>query len=245
MEHVDNELKIHAVDNLYDRLSEPFPVEMEKTVRKSGTELVYLPVSEIINRMNRVFGPSGWSHEVISCERNPIDPEWVIAHVRVSTCVKIQGQSAHYANHEGYGGVKIKRTKNGDIVDLGDEFKGAVSDALKKACQHLGVGLYLARDIDAIEIDDAMHAPQVAPQEQAHNPIMEKYQVFRELREKLAPEQRELLRSWWAEYSGNRPIPQVNEFTLQELDDLIIEATRIVFGATLKKNDEATSDDEG
>lgn len=223
-------------DNLYDRLVEPFPVEMERTVRKSGTELVYLPVSEIINRMNRIFGPTGWTHHVLSCGRDALDADWVVAHVRVSVSSG-EGESGwHYASHDGFGGVRVKRTKAGEIVDLGDEFKGAVSDAMKKACQHFGVGLYLARDIDAIEVDEAMHASSPTPQEPVNTAVIEKYKVFRELRDQLSPEQREDLRSWWAEYSGNKPVPQVNEFTVEQLDALIFEVTRLLFDATDLKN---------
>lgn len=229
-------------ENLYDRLVEPFPVEMERTVRKSGTELVYLPVSEVINRMNRVFGPLSWSHQVISCGRDVTDQEWVIAHVRVTASHETQAGVLSVSIHDGFGGVRVKRTKQGDIVDLGNEFKGAVSDALKKACQHFGVGLYLARDIEAIEIDEAMHAPVQVQQEAAPSPLLEKYKVFRELRDQLSPEQREELRAWWAKYSNNQPVPQVNEFTLEQLEALIFEVTRILFGAKelkTKKKDEA------
>lgn len=235
METEEKISKPHVVENLYDRLSEPFPVEMERTVRKSGTELVYLPVSEIINRMNRIFTPTGWSHQVISCGRDESDPEWVVAHVRVSTSVG--------ASHDGFGGVRVKRTKQGDIVDLGDEFKGAVSDALKKACQHFGVGLYLARDIDAIEIDDAMHAP-TQPNQTAQPNLLDKYNKFRELRDQLSSEQRDELRAWWNKYSGNQPVPNINQFTSEQLDDLIIAVTGLLMNATSVDN-EASSSNEG
>lgn len=226
--------------NLYDRLVEPFPVEMERTVRKSGTELVYLPVSEIINRMNRIFGPTGWSHEVISCGRDPQDPEWVTAHVRVMTVENHSREKWTVNHHDGFGGVRIKRTKQGDIVDLGDEFKGAVSDALKKACQHFGVGLYLARDIDAIEVDEAMHAssvPQASAQSTQSPPEMpsdtaDKYSRFKDLRDKLTEDQRGELREWWSQYSGGQPIPRPSEFTVEQLDALILETTRIVFNGS-------------
>jgi len=228
MEQANTEVKVHAVDNLYELLSTPFPVEMERTVRKGGTELVYLPVSEVINRMNRVFGPAAWGHEVISCGRDQTDPDWVVAHVRVSTQVRIEGKVSHWTHHEGFGGVKIKRTKAGDIVDLGDEFKGAVSDALKKACQHFGVGLYLARDIEAIEIDDAMHS---RPKDE---PIVSKdatpYEKFATLRAQLNEEQVAELRSFWAEWSGGRSVPKPSEFTDEELQVLTTECVRLLFG---------------
>lgn len=210
-------------DNMFERLSEPFPPEMERSVMKSGTRLVYLPISEIINRMNRIFGPTGWSHEVLSCHRDAIDPEWVVAHVRVST--------TYGGSHDGFGGGRIKRTKAGDIVDLGDEFKGAVSDALKKACQHFGVGLYLARDIEAIEIDDAMHAPQPEP-----TPLDEKYDRFMEVRALLTDEQVKELKDYWNTYSGGRPVPKKSEFTEKELELLTVEALRLTLGGTTKIN---------
>jgi hypothetical protein len=206
-------------DNIYERLSEPFPQEMERTVNKSGTQLTYLPVSEIINRMNRIFGPTGWSHEVLSCHRDATDPEWVIAHVRVRT--------SDGASHDGVGGGQVKRKKSGDIVDLGDEFKGAVSDALKKACQHFGVGLYLARDIEAIEIDDAMHAPTPEP-----TPIDEKYERFMEVRALLDDDNVRALKEYWNTYSGGRPVPKRSEFTEKELELLRVEALRLHLGAT-------------
>lgn len=210
-------------ENLYDRLSEPFPQEMERTVQKSGTRLTYLPVSEIINRMNRIFGPTGWSHEVISCWRDPHEQEYVVAHVRVRT--------SDGTSHDGLGGVKIKRTKAGEIVDLGDEFKGAVSDALKKACQHFGVGLYLARDVEAIEIDEAMHAPTPAP-----SMLDQKYERFMEVRALLTDEQVKQLKEYWNTYSGGRPVPKRSEFTEKELDVLIVEALRISLSGTTIAN---------
>ena len=193
---------------------------MERTVRKSGAELTYIPVSEVINRMNRIFGPGGWSHQVLSCERDAIDPDWVIAHVAVTA--DLDGQ---WMRHSGYGGAKIKRNKQGDIVDLGDEFKGAVSDALKKACQHLGIGLYLARDIDAIEVDEAMHAPV---EERVDNELDTMYSRFMDIRSGLNEQQLQQLREYWNTYSGGRPVPKRSEFTAKELELLTVEALRLL-----------------
>lgn len=218
--------------NYYELLAEPFPQEMERSVQKSGTRLTYLPVSEIINRMNRIFGPTGWSHEVISCGRDVSDPEWVIAHVRVRT--------ENGGSHDGFGGGRVKRTKAGDIVDLGDEFKGAVSDALKKACQHFGVGLYLARDIEAIEIDDAMHAPAPEP-----TPVDEKYERFIEVRAMLDEEQVKALKEYWNTYSGGRPVPKRSEFTIKELEDLTVEALRLHLDGSTLVNFSTTESAEG
>ena len=117
-------------------LSAPFPKEVEKQLDKGGATLTYIPVSEVIVRLNDVFGSLGWSYTLVKCERDVLDPDFLVAHVSMTV-----GD----ITRDGVGGQKIKRTRAGDIVDLGDEYKGAVSDALKKAAQSFGVGLYLAR----------------------------------------------------------------------------------------------------
>jgi recombination DNA repair RAD52 pathway protein len=119
-----------------EALSGAFPKEVERQLDKGGTSLTYIPVSEVIARLNDVLGVFGWSYTMERCERDILDPDYLVAHVRMTVGETIR---------DGVGGQKIKRTRAGDIVDLGDEYKGAVSDALKKAAQSFGVGLYLAR----------------------------------------------------------------------------------------------------
>lgn len=245
----DQEIKDSMVKMMRD-LAEPFPAEMERTLTKSGVALTYIPVSEVINRMNRVVGVDSWSSEIVSCQRDALDPDFVIAHVRVT--VNFRGSSGIFGRgpvvKDGIGGQKIKRNRrDNEIVDLGDEFKGAVSDALKKALQQFGVGLYLARDIDAIEMDEVMYADetpvQAAPAPAPVNTeIAEAYERFREVREGLSDEQREQLRSWWATYSNGRPVPKPSEFTKAEIDALIVEALRLQFDATVSVNTEAEQD---
>ena len=121
---------------LLTELSKPFPKEVERQLEKSGVTLTYIPVSEVIARLNDVFGVLGWSYTQISCDRDALDPDFLVAHVRMTV-----GD----VTRDGVGGQTIKRKRDGGIVDLGDEYKGAVSDALKKAAQSFGVGLYLAR----------------------------------------------------------------------------------------------------
>lgn len=121
---------------LLTELSKPFPREVERQLDKGGVTLTYIPVSEVIARLNDVFGVLGWSYTQISCDRDALDPDFLVAHVRMTV-----GD----ITRDGVGGQTIKRKRDGGIVDLGDEYKGAVSDALKKAAQSFGVGLYLAR----------------------------------------------------------------------------------------------------
>lgn len=206
-------------------LSEPFPPEMERELRKGGATLIYIPISEVIARLNRVFGPYGWSTEIIKCERDALDPEFIVAHVRLT--VKTETEWGPVVTKDGFGGQKIKRTKNGDIVDLGDEFKGAVSDALKKAAQQLGIGLYLSRSDEAlnleIERDIAASAPQIDPN------ISALWNKFRDASKDFSAEQKTKLNEFWSTYSGGRPKPSLETATMKDIMALIEESARIAF----------------
>lgn len=202
----------------YGPLSEPFPQEMERTITKSGTNLTYIPVSEVINRLNKVLGVENWSLQIVRCERDATDPEFVLAHVRIT----VNSGSNGWIERDGFGGQKIKRTKAGAIVDLGDEFKGAISDALKKAAQTLGVGLYLARTDDAIEIEQVMDAPV--------DESTEVWEQFVNLSKALDESRRAKLNEFWATLSNNAPKPRkASDATLDQLRELQAEAVRLSF----------------
>lgn len=227
-------------------LAEPFPAEMERTLNKKGVSLTYIPVSEVITRLNRVLGVSNWSFDIVKCERDSHDPDFIVAHVRLTANFPSLSSNTRVVK-DGIGGQKIKRTRqDNEIIDLGDEMKGAVSDALKKAAQQLGVGLYLARDIDAIEMDEAMYASEDTKPQQTHsvaasNEIVEAYERFKGIRDVLSDEARLKLREFWAEYSGGRAIPKPTEFTKAELEALIIEALRIQLNGTVSIDPNAAS----
>lgn len=204
------------ITKMHHDLSEQFPKEVERQLKKGGAYLTYIPVSEVINRLNKVLGIDGWSYEIIKCERDALDPDFIVAHVRMT----IYPGTDKFVNavKDGFGGQKIKRTKTGEIVDLGDEFKGAVSDALKKAAQSLGIGLYLARTEEAME----------AEAEASTNPeIEELWDQFVNLSKGLTPEGKASLGAFWSEYSGNRPKPTKSTATLDDLHALIEHALSI------------------
>lgn len=215
-------------NNTYQLLSEPFAPEMERSITKSGTSLVYIPVSEVINRLNKVLGVDKWTFNVIKCDRDPIDTDFVIAHVQIQW---YYSDGIGYIERDGIGGQKIKRNKQGQIVDLGDEFKGAISDALKKAAQTLGVGLYLARSEDAIEIEAVMDAQSVTTEQTPPRADSSaKWAAFMSISKKLTTEQKDELKKVWAEYSDNAPTPTAATATEEEIDFLAAEAIRIQFG---------------
>lgn len=124
-----------------ERLEAEFPAAMLGSVTKGGAKLTYVPVSEVIQRLNDVLGMTAWSWEATRVWRDEVSPDWVLAVGRMTAT--IDGVTS---TKSGEGGVKVKYLRDGEtLVDLGDEFKGAASDALKKAAQKFGVALYLSR----------------------------------------------------------------------------------------------------
>jgi hypothetical protein len=203
------------MNDIYPQLTEPFPREMEKILNKGGTALTYIPVSEVITRLNKVLGVDKWSFKIVRCERDASDPDFVVAHVRLEWTPTV-GEDFNIVTRDGFGGQKIKRTKQNQIVDLGDEFKGAISDALKKAAQTLGVGLYLARSEDAIEIEqviDASNAP-LSEHEQ-------RWEDFKDASKKLTKDERDRLGEYWKQEYGDKPKPTSAKDATQEILDFL------------------------
>lgn len=204
--------------NLYNALAENFPQEMERTVTKGGAALTYIPVSEVINRLNKVLGVDKWSFTIIRCERDAADPDFVVAHVRI----EYMASEFQTISRDGFGGQKIKRTKQGQILDLGDEFKGAISDALKKAAQTLGVGLYLARSDDAIEAEQYLEAESV------QDGKVSLWNTFVSLAKGLDPEQKTKMRERWNERTKGEPVPKsIDSITIEDLEFIVAEVNRI------------------
>ena len=198
-------------------LSAPFPKEVEQTLKKGGASLTYIPVSEVITRLNKVIGVNNWSSSILSCQRDTLDPDFVVAHVALTAV--IDGQTIH---KEGIGGQKIKRTKSGDIVDLGDEMKGAVSDALKKAAQQLGVGLYLARSEDALSIEEHEQV------EASRDPeIRQMWDQFVAASRTLSAEAKKVLAERWSEYADGGPKPTIDTVNLEDLDFLLSQVSEL------------------
>lgn len=136
-------------------LGEEFPAEMQRMNAEKGN-ITYIPIAEVVARLNRVLGVGLWSKRVMErWESGSVTttkgtcPAWVMARVEV-TCL-IDG--VPWVS-EGVGGQAVKvRTSGSDVVDLGDEWKAAVSDALKKCVMDLGITLDLARREEAKAFD--------------------------------------------------------------------------------------------
>lgn len=208
-----------TTNNTYQSLSEPFPQEMERTLNKGGASLTYIPVSEVINRMNKVLGVESWSFSINKWEQIGTS---IVAHVVVHA--NINGVTV---SRDGVGGQKIKMNKQGEPVDIGDEVKGAVSDALKKAVQTLGVGLYLARSEDAMEIEQVMDAPAPTSAE------VENFSKLVGITKTFSDEQKQTLNQRWVSIAGDTPKPRkAGDVSADLLEKLLTEAVSVSFNAT-------------
>lgn len=169
----------------YDALKKEFPQSTIKQVNKGGTSLDYVPIAEVINRLNVVLGVDAWGEQDTQVWRDGEYGDWVLAR----TTVWVRDSKGQVSTKTGYGGQKIKMKKDGSgPVDLGDEYKGAHSDAFKKACTKLGVALHLARD-EAAVYNDVYDERDLAPH--ADEAVVK---VLVEAIEALDDEQKEALR---------------------------------------------------
>jgi hypothetical protein len=144
---------------LIERLSAPFPAACLKSVDKGGRSLTYVPGSEVISRLNTVLGNRwSWVTDEITyapplapgfgdAEREGgAYPQYVVARGTLT----IEWPDGTTQRMGGTGGTTVKRLRESRLpVDLGDEVKGAETDALKKAAQRIGVAMDLARDEEA------------------------------------------------------------------------------------------------
>lgn len=210
------------MSGLYQKLSEQFPQEMERTLNKGGTSLTYIPVSEVITRMNKVLGVENWSFSIKGYTEIG---DSIVAHVTV--VAMIEGKEV---SRDGVGGQKIKRIKaTGLAVDYGDEVKGAVSDALKKAVQTLGIGLYLARSDDAMDIESAIDASNTPPSEHE-----QKWENFKGISKALTKDQREQLAKAWTKTYNDKPKPtSALDVDSDTLDFLVAQAVAAQMGGSV------------
>ena len=123
-------------DSQRQLLEEPFPVSIHRTRRGAhGRELVYVATPNYIDRLNQSFC-GAWSFEVVS-------------HQVLEFEVVVLGRlTAAGISKVAFGGSAITRSREtGETLSLADDLKSASSDALKKCCSLLGVGLALYSEV--------------------------------------------------------------------------------------------------
>lgn len=113
-------------------LEKPFEKEQIKQRKGNfGDTIDYVEAHAVIQRLNDAF-EGQWSFEVLSQENN-------------GSQVMVLGKlTAEGVSKTQFGCSSITtNSKTGEVVSLGDDWKAATSDALKKSASLYGVGLHL------------------------------------------------------------------------------------------------------
>lgn len=187
-----------------DSLKEPFPREALRELKKQGKTLTYVPVSEVIARLNNVLGTGKWNIIESVAQLDSNHPDWVIAKVTIRASV-----DGVMTTRIGWGGQQVKMKRDGSgPLDLGDEFKGATSDALKKAAQALGVGLDLARDEDMLALEREMLTERISSAQK---------KFISEFIDTLSDEDREEVKTWFIANLPGKSVKRGN-ITLEDFD---------------------------
>jgi len=130
-------------------LEKPFAADQIRTRRGGFGEkpLAYVAGHEYVRRLNEVLDAE-WSFEVV--EYRILDAEVVVLGKLVAGAVQ----------KAAFGGSAITRNRDtGEVVSLADDLKAAATDALKKACSLLGIGLHLYAGDDKLPTRPAKAAP--------------------------------------------------------------------------------------
>jgi hypothetical protein len=116
---------------LQQKLERPFDANVVKKRRgPGGKDLSYVAVTEYVKRLNECFG-TAWGFEITSREQ-------------FENQVIVEGRLvAGGVVKSGIGGAELRRSRDGELLSLADAFKAASSDALKRCCRLLGIGLAL------------------------------------------------------------------------------------------------------
>lgn len=106
----------------------------EHSRRGPGGTYSYHKGSDVIKLLNEAFGHS-WSSERI--EEKEQDDQ-----VLILVSLSVMSQTGDLIVHHGYGSAEIKRhTTTKKIINLGNVYKSAFTNALKKAAEQFGIGL--------------------------------------------------------------------------------------------------------
>jgi len=150
-------------EEILQELGKPFKLKARKGV--GGKTFYYVSSDDIVERMNNVF-KGNWNTEVLSVTERE---GHVLAHVRVSVLDSDTGTMFY---HEGFAGHYIARytdgPRRGQIIDIGNSYRAAISKAIKVACSKWGVGLRLDQDLSDTEHDKPIVPEIVTKQAQTN-----------------------------------------------------------------------------
>ena len=111
-----------------DLLNQPLPQEALKQ-HPSKTFLTTINPIYVTERLNQVFGVGAWQTHVEEVTTAPSGKNIMVV---TKTCFEVEEYGIHL---EAYGG--------NDNADLGDAYKGSMTDAITKIGSYLGIGAHV------------------------------------------------------------------------------------------------------
>nr|DAV25071.1 MAG TPA: Rad52/22 family double-strand break repair protein [Caudoviricetes sp.] len=157
---------INTPKELKTALATPLPEYIHKQKPAGNTKLTYVSGQAVIDKLNATFGYAGWSWDIVerfiqqsepkvikikyengrkvNLETPIIEPQPPVAHVVGKLTVHLQDKEGRF--------YQVSKTAPGAQCLVGGQseqeniFKGANTDALKKAATMFGIGLELYRD---------------------------------------------------------------------------------------------------
>jgi hypothetical protein len=106
---------------------------------RGGKTFDYVATGYVIDRLNKIFNYM-WSFEVKEKSQNQsITQVQVLG--KLTGYIVIPGNTpiVQAISKEQWGGSDVKKNDNGLPIDIGDDFKAATSDALKKCASLFGI----------------------------------------------------------------------------------------------------------
>jgi len=141
-----------------DLLNKPLPPEALKP-HPSKTFLTTINPIYVTERLNQVFGVGAWQTHVEEVTTAPSGKNIMVV---TKTCFEVEEYGIHL---EAYGG--------NDNADLGDAYKGSMTDAITKIGSYLGIGADVWKDRDKKKPVQQQSAPAPAKQKPLRERIIE------------------------------------------------------------------------
>ncbi len=136
--------------SILDTLKKGFPQNLIKKRKGLGGSYDFVTGNSVQDRLDEVFN-GDWSWQVDPEFGYKIGKDWVY----VVGILTIYPGNGEIIRKSGEGAVQIKKSHQGNILDLGFDISAASTKALKKAATRLGI----AREIEVAEPDDEGSAP--------------------------------------------------------------------------------------
>ena len=119
--------------SIQSELEKPFDAAQ---IKKRENKYEYLEIQDVVQRLNTVLGYDGWDFSIL--EREQTDKELIVFGAMV-----LRGEHGSVTKMQ-CGRKRIIFQKGSTIpMDLGNDWKSAIGDCIKKCATLYGVGLYL------------------------------------------------------------------------------------------------------